>query len=446
MELGDELILAATEETALPRARIEGERGRTVGQLKLFADVLREGSWQNLRHDPALPERTPPRPDLRLRSIAVGPVAVFGASNFPLAFSTAGGDTASALAAGCPVIVKGHSAHPRTSQLAADAVLAAARACNLPEGVFAHLLGPGKTIGAALAANPYISAIGFTGSRAGGLALRSIAQSRAVPIPVYAEMSSINPTLLFPAALEERAEELAAGFVGSMTLGAGQFCTNPGLVVSIDGPALERFLKTAGESIERAAAAPMLTETMAAGFCRETKALAAHADVTVIARGHDPETSRACPPWLFVVEAASFLKDAALGEELFGAASTVLRCRDIGEMREVVSALEGQLTATMHIAGADETDAATFVPLLERKAGRLLVNGWPTGVEVCHAMVHGGPFPATSDPRATSVGSMAIERFLRPVCYQGFPQGLLPDPLSDGELGNSPYRVNGALA
>jgi NADP-dependent aldehyde dehydrogenase len=430
--LGDELVITAMRESGLPRARLEGERGRTVGQLKLFAGVLRAGGWQGVRIDPALPDRQPlPRPDLRMRMIPLGPVAVFGASNFPLAFSTAGGDTASALAAGCPVVVKGHPAHPATGALVAGAIRRAVAACDLPAGVFGHLVGPGNELGSALVFDPRIAAVGFTGSRGGGLALVRLAQARDVPIPVYAEMASINPVVLLPEALKTRAAALGTAFVGSLTMGAGQFCTNPGLVLAIEADGVDEFVAAAAEAMRAAAAATMLTQGIHAAYDDGVAALAGHAAVETIARGCIGNGVAQGQGALFATDATRFLADPALQHEVFGASSLLVRCADEGELSRVLSEAEGQLTATLQMQDDDVDLARRLLPLLERKAGRILVNGWPTGVEVAHAMVHGGPFPATSDGRTTSVGSLAIDRFLRPVAYQNLPAALLPPALRD---------------
>lgn len=444
--LGDVLIETAMRESGLPRARLEGERGRTVGQLKLFATVLRDGAYLDLRIDPALPDRQPlPRPDLRLRKVPVGPVAVFGASNFPLAFSTAGGDTASALAAGCPVVVKGHPAHPHTGALVAGAIARAVEASGLPAGVFGHLVGPGNDLGAALVRDPRIQAVGFTGSRGGGLALLNLAQAREVPIPVYAEMSSINPVVLLPHALAARGAALGTAFVGSLTMGAGQFCTNPGLLLAIEGEGLDAFVEATRTALTDAPAATMLTQGIHAAYSRGAEALAGHNAVETIARGKVGEGVAQGQANFFATTADAFLADAALGHEVFGASSLLVRCRDEVEVMAVLRAAEGQLTATLHMDEADMDFAAKLVPLLERKAGRILANGWPTGVEVAHAMVHGGPFPATSDGRTTSVGSMAIDRFVRPVSYQNLAPVLLPEDLRDGATG-APRLLDGQRA
>ena len=442
--LGDPLIEAACRESGLPRGRIEGERGRTVGQLKLFAGVLRRGGWMGLRIDPAQPDRSPlPRPDLRLRMVPLGPVAVFGASNFPLAFSTAGGDTASALAAGCPVVVKQHPAHPETGAMVATAMRAAIARCGMHEGVFSELTGPGNELGAGLVQDRRIAAVGFTGSRAGGLAFMKIAADRPVPIPVYAEMSSINPVVLCPAALRARGAALGAAFVGSLTMGAGQFCTNPGLVVAIEGEGLDTFVAAAATAIGEADAQQMLTTGIHAAYEAGTAALDAHHDVDLLGRGKIGEGVARGQAAFFSTTARAFLANAALGHEVFGASSLLVRCRDEDELVAVLAATEGQLTATLQMDAGDTALAARLVPLLERKAGRILANGWPTGVEVAHAMVHGGPFPATSDGRSTSVGSLAIDRFLRPISYQNLMPELLPAMLRDDAQHGAPVLIDG---
>ncbi|MDP4022549.1 aldehyde dehydrogenase (NADP(+)) [Methylobacterium sp. NEAU 140] len=443
--LGDALIERCMAESGLPRPRLEGERGRTVGQLRMFAAVVRDGGFLEARVDPALPERKPlPRPDLRLRTIAVGPVAVFGASNFPLAFSVAGGDTASALAAGCPVVAKAHPAHPGTSELVGRAVAKAVAASGLPAGVFSLLLDAGIEVGQALVADPRIAAVGFTGSRGGGTALMKIAAERSVPIPVYAEMSSINPVVLFPAALAARGAEIGKAFVAALTLGSGQFCTNPGLILAVEGKGLDAFLAGASEALAGVAAQTMLTPGIHRAYCAGVAALEGNSAVETLARGKAGGDNQG-QPTLFATTAGAFLSDPHLAEEVFGAASLVVRCRDAGEIRAVLERLEGQLTAALHIDDGDHAAARELLPLLERKVGRILVNGFGTGVEVGHAMVHGGPYPATSDGRTTSVGSLAIQRFLRPVCYQDLPDALLPAALrQDNPLG-VPRRVDGKL-
>jgi NADP-dependent aldehyde dehydrogenase len=442
--IGEPLIERAMLESGLPRARLEGERGRTVGQLRLFAAVVREGSWLEARIDPAMPERKPlPRSDLRLRNIPLGPVAIFGASNFPLAFSVAGGDTASALAAGCTVVVKAHPAHPGTSELVGRAIQSAVKECGLPEGVFSMLYGAGNWLGGALVADPRIKAVGFTGSRGGGLALMRIANERLEPIPVYAEMSSVNPVLVLPAALAARGEQIAKSFVASLTMGAGQFCTNPGIVLAQDGAPLGAFVDKVAESLGAAPAATMLTPGIFQAYRKGVERIASNPKVKCVARGQAAPAENFGQPAFFATDAKSFLADHSLREEVFGASSVLIRCPDGSAMRAIIDSLEGQLTVTLQMDDADLEYARALVPALERKAGRVLVNGFPTGVEVAHAMVHGGPFPATSDGRSTSVGSLAINRFLRPVCYQDFPAAMLPEVLRDGNPAGIPRRIDG---
>ena len=444
LDIGDELIVRAVAESGLPRGRIEGERGRTVGQLRLFAQEVREGSWIGARIDPALPTRAPlPRPDLRVRQIPLGPVAVFGASNFPLAFSVGGGDTASALAAGCPVVVKAHSAHPGTSELVGRAIAGAVKACGLPEGVFSMLFGSGNVVGQGLVADPRIKAVGFTGSRAGGTALMKTAAARPEPIPVYAEMSSINPVFLLPRAMAARAAGIGKGFVGSLTLGAGQFCTNPGLVLALEGPELDQFLGAATEALGGAPAQTMLTPGILQAYQTGISHLAGNNRVRKVASGQLASAGTQGEAALFETSAAHFMEDPALSEEIFGAASLVIRCPDIETMLRLAEGLEGQLTATIQMDDGDLEAARLLVPVLERRVGRILVNGYPTGVEVAHAMVHGGPYPSTSDGRSTSVGTLAVTRFLRPVCYQDMPEALLPPALRDGNPMGLWRRIDG---
>ncbi|WP_127130243.1 aldehyde dehydrogenase (NADP(+)) [Georgenia sp. SYP-B2076] len=445
--VGSAIVDRVTAETGIPAPRAQGELARTTNQLRLFAAVVREGSWLGARIDPALPSRTPlPRPDLRQRKVPLGPVAVFSASNFPLAFSVAGGDTASALAAGCPVIVKGHSAHPGVSELVGRAVRAAVAASGLPEGTFSLLLGSGRGLGTALVTDPRIRAVGFTGSRAGGLALVEAAQRRPVPIPVYAEMSSVNPVFLLPGALAGRAEEIGTAYVASVTTGVGQLCTSPGLVFALDGADLDRFLASAAAAAGQQPAAPMLSAGIQSAFTQGVERLRSAAAVaTVACGGEDAQITAPGRTWLFETDGDSFLADPDLQEEVFGAASLVVRVRDAEQLLEIARRTEGQLTATVHAEPGDHELAAALLPELELVAGRVLFNGWPTGVEVGHAVVHGGPFPATSAPATTSVGTRAIERFLRPVSYQDVPADLLPAELRDGNPLGLWRRVDGEL-
>lgn len=425
---GPALTAIATRETGLPAARIEGERSRTTGQLRLFAAHIRDGAYLDRRHDAALPDRKPlPRPDIRLMQRPIGPVAVFGASNFPLAFSTAGGDTASALAAGCPVVVKGHPAHPGTSELVAEAVLEAIGARGVDPGVFSLVHADTLEAGAALVRHPCITAVGFTGSLKGGRALFDLAMSRPVPIPFYGELGAVNPMFLLPRALAARGAQIAAGWAASLTQGVGQFCTNPGVAIAIAGPDADAFAAAAAEGLSAVAPQPMLTDGIAAAFRSGRDTLAQNAAVrrALCAEAH----GRNGAPALFETTGAAFLADKALAHEVFGPLGLLVRVEDADQMEALARALEGQLTATLHMDDADLPLARRLLPLLERKAGRVLANGFPTGVEVGEAMVHGGPYPASTNFGATSVGTMAIRRFLRPVSYQNLPDALLPGDL-----------------
>jgi NADP-dependent aldehyde dehydrogenase len=429
------IIERAGLETALPAARLQGETARTCGQLRLFASLIEEGWWLGARIDHAAPDRKPaPKPDVRSMLIPVGPVAVFSSSNFPLAFSVAGGDTASALAAGCPVILKPHQGHPGTSELVALLINQAARESEAPEGVFSMLYGAGREVGMALVKHPLIKAVGFTGSRAGGRALMDAAAARPEPIPVYAEMGSINPVFLLSGALEKSAENLATGLHASVTLGVGQFCTNPGLIFAPAGSATGSFLNKLETLMAGTPPGTMLTpsicEEYRAGLERFSKTAGVKLATTQSSSqgAKDGQGSAA----LFVSEATTFLKTPELMEEVFGPSTLVVQCGTRAEMLAAAEKLEGQLTATVHGTEEDLKAHADLLAILRTKAGRLLFNGFPTGVEVCHAMVHGGPYPATADGRSTSVGTRAIERFARPVCYQNFPDTALPDELKEG--------------
>ncbi|MCD1145239.1 aldehyde dehydrogenase (NADP(+)) [Kocuria sp. LUK] len=441
-----ELVERAGAETGLPAARLNGELARTTGQLRLFASVVRQGDHRGVRVEHALPDRTPlPRPDLRQRKVPLGPVAVFGASNFPFAFSTAGGDTASALAAGCPVVFKAHNAHPGTGELVGRAVTDAVAACGLHPGVFSLVYGPGASIGQALVRDPRITAVGFTGSRAGGTALMATAAARPVPIPVYAEMSSINPVVVLEGALRGDVEALARGYVASLTGSSGQLCTAPGLLFVPAGETGEAFLAAVERALADAAGQTMLTPGIAGSWREGVDALGAQEGVGVVARGAEGSTQHAPAPVVFESDVPTFRANPVLQEEIFGAASLVIRYRSPEELLGAVRRMEGQLTATLHLAEEDHPVAAALLPVLERKVGRILANGWPTGVDVGEAMVHGGPFPATSDARTTSVGTLAIERFLRPVAYQNLPGDLLPPPVQEANPWHLTRRVDGRL-
>jgi NADP-dependent aldehyde dehydrogenase len=447
LDLGDTLVDRVIAESGLPRGRVEGERGRTVGQLRLFASLAREGRFLDVTLDTPQPDRKPaPKPDLRSQKIPLGPVAVFGASNFPLAFSVAGGDTASALAAGCPVVAKSHPSHLGTSELVGRAIQKAVADCALPEGVFSLLIDDStNTVGEALVQHPAICAVGFTGSRRVGRHLVALAQAREVPIPVYAEMSSINPVFLLPAALTQRAELIAQGLVDSMTLGVGQFCTKPGIVIGIRGADFDRFRDAAKQALEAKPSATMLNLGIRRAYGHGVDRWIADPGVHDLAVGTAGGGPCAAQPTLFTTSAHYFCHYPNLLEEVFGPASLLIECANLDEFLAVARHLNGQLTATLHLADEDAALARQLLPILERKAGRILCNGFPTGVEVTHAMVHGGPSPATSDSRVTSVGAMAIERFLRPVCYQDLPAALLPDSLADANPLHLTRLIDGKL-
>jgi len=433
LALGDALIERAHIETALPKDRLTGERGRTVNQLKMFASLVREGSWVDARIDLAQPERQPlPKPDIRRMLIAIGPVVVFGASNFPLAFSTAGGDTASALAAGCPVIVKAHPAHPGASELVARAIAAAAEKTSVPAGVFSMLHGMGHEIGTALVKHPLTKAVGFTGSLRGGRALFDVAANRPDPIPVYAEMGSTNPVFILPGALKERGAAIAEGLKTSVTMGVGQFCTNPGLAVGLSGESLSQFVGKLGELMADAKPGTMLYPGILQAFEQGVKQLSEIPGVNKIQSNHTAELDRTeARPTLFTTDGTTFLQHGELGEEVFGPSTVIVSCDSPKQIEYIARKLEGHLTATIHGTEEDLAEYKSLITVLENKVGRLLFNGFPTGVEVCPSMQHGGPYPATSDTRSTSVGTAAIFRFARPISYQNFPQAALPVELQN---------------
>lgn len=432
MALGDDLLIRCEQETGLPKGRLQGERARTVNQLKLFADLLREGSWVDARIDTADPNRTPlPKPDVRQMHIALGPVGIFGASNFPLAFSVAGGDTSSALAAGCSIVVKAHPSHPGTSEMVGRAIVKAAEATGMPEGVFSLLQGKTPFVGMSIVNHPLIKAIGFTGSFKGGKALFDAAAKREEPIPVYAEMGSINPLFILPGALKERSQKIAEGFVSSVTLGVGQFCTNPGVVFSLQSEEAKDFAEKASELIAKAETGAMLNEHIGKGYQQQTAKFSKAEGVEVLAQSPASKAAVPAQAYIFKTDVQNFLKNPALSEEAFGPSSFLVAAQDRAELLKAAENLEGHLTATLQATEEDVREYQNLIAILERKVGRLIINGFPTGVEVCHSMVHGGPFPATTDARTTSVGTAAIKRFSRPVCYQNFPQFALPDELKN---------------
>ena len=443
--LGSTLAERAAAESGLPLVRLTGETTRTTGQLRMFADLVEEGSWVDATIDEAIPDRVPlPRPDLRKMLVPLGPVVVFGASNFPLAFSVAGGDTASALAAGCPVIVKAHPAHPGTSALVGAAVLGAAEKTGMPEGVFSLLFDDGLSIGQYLVKHPGTKAVTFTGSFRGGMALVDLARGRTAPIPVFAEMGSINPVVFLPEAIQSAPAELAGKYAASITLGAGQFCTNPGLMLVIKNPSLDIFVEQLSAAMAAALPATMLTAGICSNYQAQAEAALRQKGVTLLARSNagEPAVRGSAAPILAKVSARDFVAGASLREEVFGPYSLLVICEGKPELQQAIAALEGQLTATV-MAGPGELDGYTdVIGQLREITGRLILNGVPTGVEVCSAMQHGGPFPATSDSRFTSVGTAAVYRFVRPLSWQNWEQNLLPAELRDGNPLGIWRRIN----
>lgn len=426
---GEDITAIGVKETGLPEMRLNGERGRTIGQLRLFADHIESGGYLDRRHDVALPDRQPlPRQDLKMIQRPIGPVAVFGASNFPLAFSSAGGDTAAALAAGCPVVVKGHSAHPGVSDIVSQAILKAINECGMHPGVFSQIQGGNRAVGQALVQHPLIKAVGFTGSLVGGRALFDLCASRPEPIPFFGELGSVNPMFILENTLADNGDKIAAGWSGSLTMGAGQFCTNPGVAVVLDGPEAKSFIEVAGAALEAVSSQTMLTDGIAKAFHDGRDRIAGTQGVQqVLTTTCD---LRNATPYLFTTTGENWLNNETLGEEVFGPLGVVVIAKDVDEMQSIARSLVGQLTCTIHMNDQDQGEARKLLPILERKAGRILVNGFPTGVEVSDTMVHGGPYPASTNFGATSVGTLSIRRFLRPVCYQNFPDSILPRDLA----------------
>ncbi len=442
--LGDALIHRVMAESALPEGRVRGELGRTCFQLRFFATIAEDGSWVDARLDSADAERKPaPKPDVRSMLRPLGPVAVFCASNFPLAFSVAGGDTASAFAAGCPVIVKAHSSHPGTAEMCGTAIQQAAAQCEMPEGVFSLLFTEGREVAQALIAHPAIKAGGFTGSRGGGLTLLNIARNRPEPIPFYAEMSAVNPVFILPHAMAARGPQLAAGLHGSVTLGVGQFCTNPGVVLLPAGEKGDEVAGALAEKIRGTAPASMLNATIFKAYTDAVGSRTKGGHVKNLAEcAHQTHAAGAA---LFETDTETFQKTPELAEEIFGPASLLVRYATFCDALKIAESLEGNLTATIHHAPGDEDAVAQLTAALETRVGRIVYNGYPTGVEVCQAMVHGGPYPSTSDGNSTSVGGRAIDRFARAVCFQDAPAAALPVELRDGNPAGIARIVNGKL-
>ena len=428
---GDTLIETAMAETNLPEARLRGERGRTIFQLNSYAAACEKGEWLGATIDTAIPDKVPPKPDIRKMLVPLGPVVVFGASNFPFAYSTAGGDTACAFAAGCPVIVKGHPAHIKTSQMVADAILLAADKCNMPKGIFSHIHGTSFETGKALVTHPHTKAVGFTGSYTGGKQLFDWGNQRKEPIPVFAEMGSVNPVFLLPEKLKNGATEMAQLYAGSITLGVGQFCTNPGLIIGVESEALQIFIHDLGKAIQKITPAPMLHPGIVAAYKKNKGNALLQDDVHLIAESEIIMKENDGLPTVATASGKTFLNNPVLHQEVFGPYSIVIRCKDMEEMIEVAKLLEGQLTATLMATDADITGNDEFVEAVKNICGRFILNNVPTGVEVCLSMHHGGPFPSCTDSRFTSVGADGIKRFARPIAFQNWSNYLLPDELKD---------------
>ena len=428
---GDELIQVAMQETNLPEARMRNERGRTIFQLNQYADACERGEWLEARIDTAIPDKTPPKPDIRKMLIPLGPVVVFGASNFPFAYSTAGGDTACAFAAGCPVIIKGHPAHAQTSQVVAEAVLKAADKCNMPKGIFAHVHGTSFEVGKSLVTHPHTKAVGFTGSYIGGKQLFDWANQRKKPIPVFSEMGSVNPVFLLPEKLNAAASDVAKMYAGSITLGVGQFCTNPGLIIGIESDSLKTFIHDLGKAIQQVAPGPMLHPGIVKAYKQNKGNALLQEEVHLVAESETAVKENEGLPTIATASGQAFLNNPVLHQEVFGPYSLVIRCKDINEMTEVAKHLEGQLTSTLMATDDDIKNNDELVEAVKNICGRFILNNVPTGVEVCLSMHHGGPFPATTDSRFTSVGADGIKRFARPLCFQNWSNELLPDELKN---------------
>ena len=427
----DELVQSAMKETNLPEARLKGELARTIFQLNQYGEAAEKGQWLEARIDTAVPDKNPPKPDIRKMLVPLGPVVVFGASNFPFAYSTAGGDTACAFAAGCPVIVKAHPAHAQTSELVADAILKAVNKQKMPKGIFAHIHGAGIEVGKALVMHEYTKAVGFTGSLAGGKQLFDWGNQRKVPIPVFSEMGSVNPVFLLPEKLKNSFDEIATMYAGSITLGVGQFCTNPGLIIGIESEELQNFIKILGKEIEKVAPAKMLHPGIAKAFDEKRNTALHQNNVTTVSMSATPKKENEGTPTIATVTGEVFLSNPVLHQEVFGPYSLVIACKDMKEMVDVAQHLEGQLTSTLMATEKDILGNDKLIEAVKNICGRFILNGVPTGVEVCLSMQHGGPYPATTDSRFTSVGADGIKRFTRPIAFQNWPDNLLPDELKN---------------
>lgn len=442
---GDVLIHTAMQETNLPEARLRGERARTIFQLNSYAEACEKGSWLSASIDTAIPDKTPPKPDIRKMLVPLGPVVVFGASNFPFAYSTAGGDTACAFAAGCPVIVKAHPAHVETSEMVAKAILVAAEKCQMPKGIFTHVHGANFEVGKALVIHPYTKAVGFTGSYSGGKQLFDWGNQRKEPIPVFAEMGSINPVFLLPEKLKSSANDIAVLYAGSITLGVGQFCTNPGIIIGIDGDALQTFIHDLGKAIQKTEPAPMLHSGIVSAYKKNKGHALLQEDVHLVAESESMVKDNQGLPTIATASGQAFLNNPVLQQEVFGPYSIVIRCKDMPEMIEVAKSLEGQLSSTLMATENDITENDELVEAVKNICGRFILNNVPTGVEVCLSMQHGGPFPASTDSRFGSVGADGIKRFARPLAFQNWSNSLLPDELKNENILGIWRTVNNEL-
>jgi NADP-dependent aldehyde dehydrogenase len=444
LALGDILVETYCSETGLPEGRAKGERGRTVFQLRSFADLVAQGDWVEASIDTAIPDRTPaPKPDLRKMNIPLGPVVVFGASNFPLAYSTVGGDTAAALAAGCPVIVKSHPMHAGTGELVAQAIVKAAEKTRMPNGVFSNLNSSGIEVGVQLVKHPAVKAVGFTGSIRGGRALLDLAAQREEPIPVFAEMGSVNPVVILPEALQNRNEELAKIYAGSITLGTGQFCTNPGLIFGLKSKSLDNFIGHLGQEILAKDPAVMLHPNILGAYDGNKSKALTQTDVQIVADYDQEVQTNYAKQAIVTVDGKKFLENPTLHQEVFGPFSMVVQCDSIEELENIIAQLEGQLTGTLIADSEEATNYPALIATIQDRVGRLIYNGVPTGVEVCPSMVHGGPYPASTDSRFTAVGINSIKRWVRPFSYQDWPKDLLPDELKDENPLGISRLVNG---
>jgi len=446
LSISDELLEVYCSETGLPAGRSRGELKRTIGQLRSFADLVLDGSWVEASIDTAIPEREPmPKPDLRKMMMPLGPVVVFGASNFPLAYSTAGGDTASALAAGCPVIVKSHPMHAGTGEIVASAIISAAKKNNMPDGIFSNLNSKDISVGVKLVNHPNVKAVGFTGSLKGGRSIYDLASKRDTPIPVFAEMGSTNPIIIMPAKIKNDYEDLAVKFAKSITVGSGQFCTNPGMIISIKGNELNRFIESLSLELKKIEPSCMLHPNILEAYNSNANQTISNKDVEIFYQSDLINKENYPKHILATVDSNTFIQNRNLHHEVFGPFSLIIKCNDMDDLRKVIFSIQGQLTGTI-IGEKDEIHQnKDLIDLLGSRVGRIIFDGVPTGVEVCPSMLHGGPYPATTDSRFTAVGTNSIQRWVRPFSFQDFPDELLPDELKNNNPLNIKRTVNGVI-